>query len=248
LIGTTAFVAARDDHVFLFSFAAPVTVYPAIQDNLSYDPGRDLLPVSVIVETFGTIAVPASLPVTTLSELVNYARVRPGQLNWATGGGAFPILMAGFIKSAGLDMAQVSYRNQNLALQDLAEGRIQVFATAMTPVLPLVQAGKIRVLAVTNKQRSSLWPDTPTSTQAGYHILAFEGLIGLFAPRGTPDDRRERVSAEIREIAADPAIQARLGAAGQIVRASTPAEFASAIEDQRFKIANIIKLTGKPQQ
>jgi tripartite-type tricarboxylate transporter receptor subunit TctC len=248
LIGTTAFVAARDDHVFLFSFAAPVTVYPALQDNLTYDPEQDLLPVSVVVETFGTVAVPASLPVTTLSELVKYVRQRPGQLNWATGGGAFPILMSGFVKSAGLDMAQVSYRSQNLALQDLGEGRIQVFATAMTPALSMVQAGKIRALAVTNKQRSPLWPEIPTATEAGYRALAFEGLIGLFAPRGTPGERRERIAADIREIAADPTVRARLGAAGQIVRVSTSAEFAAAIEEQRRGIADIVRMTGKPTQ
>jgi tripartite-type tricarboxylate transporter receptor subunit TctC len=157
LIGTAAFVAAQDDHALLFSFAAPLTVYPAIQEKLNYDPARDVVPISVVVETFGTISVPASLPVTTLPELVKQARAQPGRLNWAAGGGAFPILMAGFVRSAGLDMAQVPYSNQNLAIQDLAEGRIQAFATAMTPVLPLVQAGKIRVLAVTNKARSPLW-------------------------------------------------------------------------------------------
>jgi tripartite-type tricarboxylate transporter receptor subunit TctC len=248
LIGTAAFVAARDDHALLFSFAAPLTVYPAIQEKLNYDPARDVLPVSVVVETFGTIAVPVSLPVTTLPELVNYARSRPGRLNWATGGGAFPILMAGFVKSATLEMAQVPYTNQNLALQDLAEGRIQVFATAMTPVLPLVQAGKVRVLAVTNKTRSSLWPEIPTVIQSGYPDMAFEGLIGVFAPRGTPDDRRARISDDIRAIAADPNVAKRLGAAGQIVRVSTPAEFSAAIEEQRLNIAAIVRRIGKSPQ
>lgn len=248
LIGTAAFVAAQDDHTLLFSFAAPLTVYPAIQEKLTYDPARDVLPVSIVVETFGTIAVPASLPVTTLSELVKYARTRPGRLNWAAGGGAFPILMAAFVKSAGLDMAQVPYSNQNLGIQDLAEGRIQVFATAMTPVLPLVQAGKIRVLAVTNKTRSPLWPDISTATQSGYPDLAFEGLIGVFAPRGMPENRRDRISGDIRAIAADEVVAKRLGAAGQIVRASTPAEFAAAIEEQRLNIAANIRFIGNPPQ
>ena len=246
LTGTAAFAAAQDDHALLFSPAAPLTVYPEIQDKLSYDPGRDVLPVSVAVETFGTVVVPASLPVTTLSELESFARARPGQLNWATGGGAFPILMAGFVKSAGLEMAQVPYRDQNIAIQDLAEGRLQVFATAMTVVLPLVQAGKVRVLAVTNKTRSPLWPDTPTAAQAGYPVLRFEGLIGVFASRDTPADRRQRIADDIRAVAADQEVAKRLGAAGQIVSGSTPAEFATAIEEQRSNIAGIIRLIGKP--
>jgi tripartite-type tricarboxylate transporter receptor subunit TctC len=246
LIGTAAFVAAHDDHTLFFSFVAPLTVYPAIQEKLAYDPIHDLLPVSVAAETFGAIAVPASLPVTTLPELEKLARERPGQLNWATGGGAFPILMEGFTKSAGLEMAHVSYRDQNLAIQDLVKARIQVFATAMTAVMPLVQAGKIRVLAVTNKARSPFWLDIPTATEAGYPVLAFEGLLGVFAPRDTPDARRDRIAADIRAIAGDPAVAKQLGAAGQLVRGSTPAEFAAAIEDQRLRIAENIRLIGKP--
>jgi tripartite-type tricarboxylate transporter receptor subunit TctC len=248
LIGTAAFVSARDDHVLLFSFAAPLTVYPAVQEQLPYDPVGDVLPVSVVVETFGTIVVPATMPVATLPELKEFASARPGQLNWATGGGAFPILMAGFAKAARLNMTQVSYRDQNLAVQDLAEGRIQVFATAMTALLPLVQAGKVRPLAVTNRTRSPFWPDVPTVIQSGYPVLAFEGLIGVFAPRGIPDDTRERISNDIRAIAAEVAVANRLGAAGQIVRASTPAQFAAAIEEQRLNIANIVRVIAKPPQ
>lgn len=248
LIGTAAFAAAHDDHVLLFSFAAPLSVYPVIQEKLSYDPIRDVLPVSVAVETFGTISVPASLPVTTLRELVEFARARPGQLNWSTGGGAFPILVAGFIKAAGLQMAHVPYANQNLAIQDLAEGRIHVFATPMTAVMPLAQAGKLRVLAVTNKTRSPVWQKIPTVKEAGYPELAFEGLIGLFAPRDTPGDRRERIASEIRAIAADPAVATRLGATGQIVRGSTPAEFAAEIDDQRSRISAAVNLVGQPKQ
>jgi len=248
LTGTATFAAAQDDHSLLFTGAAPIAVYPFVQEKLSYDPERDVLPVSIAVETFGTISVPILLPITSLSELARFARSRPGQLNWATGGGAFPILMAGFAKSAGLEMAHVPYRDQNLALQDMAEGRIHVFATAMTAALPLVQAGKIRVLAVTNKRRSPLWPEIPTATESGYPDLAFDGLLGLFSPRNTPDDRRERIASHIRDIAADPAVTERLGATGQIVRASTPTEFTTAIEEQRSKISAIVQLVGKPTQ
>jgi len=246
LVGTAAFAAAQDDHVLLFSPAAPITVYPLIQEKLSYDPVRDMLPISVATHTFGAISVPASLPVTSLAELVAYVRSRPGKLNWATGGGAFPTLISGFIKVAELDMTHVPYRNQNLGIQDLAEGRIQLFATAMTALLPLAQAGKIRILAVTNKERSPLWPDVPTVAESGYPNVAFEGLIGVFAPRGAPDDRRQRIAADIQAIASDQVVAQRLGAAGQIVRGTSPAEFSAAIDEQRSKIAGIIRLIGKP--
>lgn len=248
LTGTAAFTATPEDHTLLFSFAAPLTVFPVIQEKLPYDAVRDVVPISTATETFGTISVPASLSVKTLSDLVALARSRPGQLNWATGGGAFPILMSGFMKSAGLDVVRTSYRDQNLAIQDLAEGRIQIFATPMTAVLPLVNAGKIRALAVTNKKRSPLWPDIPTATESGYPDLTFDGLIGIFGPRGIPEDRRERLSVDMRRIATDNALAQRLAGTGQIVRGSTPAEFSAAIEEQRAKIEMIIRLVGKPTQ
>ena len=248
VIGTAAFAAMPDDHVLLFSPAAPITVYPLIQDKLSYDPARDIVPISATGDTFPAISVAASLKVATMSELAGLARLRPGQLNWATAGGALQILFAGFVKSAAIDMVRVSYRDQNLAIQDIVEGRIDVITVPMTPILPLVQAGRLRVLAVTNKRPSPLWPDIPTATESGFPVLAFEGLIGLFGPRGIPDERRERIATEIRDIAADQAVAKPLAAAGQTARGSTPAEFAADIEEQRAKIAVLVKLVGPPQQ
>jgi len=248
LTGTAAFAATPDDHVLLFSFAAPLTVYPLIQEKLPYDAVRDVVPISAATETFGTISVPASLPVATLSDLVALARSRPAQLNWTTGGGAFPILFAGFVKSVGLDMVQVSYRDQNLAIQDIAAERIQVIATPMTAVLPLVNAGKIRVLAVTNKKRSPLWPDIPTVTESGHPDLTFDGLIGVFGPRGIPDSRRERISSDVRAVAGNTTVAQRLAGTGQMVGGSTPAEFSAAIAEQRANIEAMLRLTGKPTQ
>jgi tripartite-type tricarboxylate transporter receptor subunit TctC len=248
VIGTAGFAAMADDHALLFSPAAPITVYPLIQDKLSYDPARDIVPISATGDTFPAISVSTSLNVTTMSELVALARSQPGRLNWATAGGALQILFAGFVKSTGIHMVRVAYRDQNLAIQDVAEGRVQVITVPMTPILPLVQAGKIRVLAVTTKRRSPLWPDIPTATEAGYAELAFEGLIGLFGPRGIPDARRERISKDIEIVAADQVIAKRLAAAGQSVRGSTPAGFAADIEEQRAQIAALVKLVGKPEQ
>ena len=242
--GTVAFAVGRDDHSILFAPAAPISAYPLLHEKLPYDPARDAVPVVAIADTSGAIAVPASLPVATLSEFVNYANTRPNQLNWATGGGAFPILISGLLKVAKLDLTQVPYRSQNVALQDLGEGRIQMFATPMTVLLPLVQARKIRVLAVTNKTRSPLWPDVPTIAESGYPDFTFDGLIGVFAPRDTPGDRLQRLSAEIQDIAADQTVAQRLRAAGQIVRQGTRAEFDTAINEQRSKLAAILQLVG----
>jgi len=145
-------------------------------------------------------------------------------------------------------MTQCANGENASLIQDLAEGRIHAFATAMTAALPLVQAGKIRVLAVTNNRRSPMWPDIPTITESGHPNIALDGLLGLFASRDTPYDRRGRIASDIQSIAADEAVKRRLEANGQIIRGSTPAEFDAAITDQRAKLSAIVRLIGKAPQ
>lgn len=250
IIGVAAFAAMHDDHTLLYSPAAPISVFPVTQGKLPYDPVLDVVPIASAVDTFAIVAVPASLKIDTLSELVTLARAQPGGLNYnATGGGAFTILAAGFARSMVLDMVPISYRDSIRATQDLAEGRIQVVFATLTSVLPLVQAGKVRVLAVTNRMRAPIAPQVPTAMEAGYPDLAFEGLQGFFGPRDMPAERRDRIAADIRAVAIDATVADRLPAIGQVAHGSTPAEFAAAIEEQRAKIASIVKMLGiKPTQ
>ena len=244
LVGVTAFAGMRDDHTLLFAPAAPISVFPFTQDKLGYDPARDLVPIASAVNTFGSIAVPVSLRVMSLTELVTLARARPGELNWTSGGGAFPILLAGFAKTTGVHVVQVSYRQQNIAIQDVAEGRVHVLATTLTALLPFVQAGKIQLLAVTNKTRAPIAPDVPTAIEAGHPELQFEGLLGFFGGRDITPALRDQISTDIRAAAADKNLIGRLAAAGQIVRGSTAAEFSGAIEEQRSRMEAITRLTG----
>jgi tripartite-type tricarboxylate transporter receptor subunit TctC len=102
----------HDDHALLFSPAAPISVFPYIHDKLTYDATRDLMPISTASDTFGAIAVPASLNVGSLAEVVALAKQRPGKLNWASGGGAFPILLGAFVKSERLDIVEISYMSR----------------------------------------------------------------------------------------------------------------------------------------
>jgi len=247
LIGATAFASMHDDHALLFSPAAPISVFPFTQQTLGYDPARDFVAVSLAVDTFGSVAVSGSLKVESLAQLVAFARQRPGELNWSSGGGAFAALIAGFAKTQHLDVVQVSYREQNLAIQDLGEGRIQVLATTLTALVPSAQAGKIRLLAVTNKTRAPTVPDVPTVSEAGYPELEFEGLIGFFGGRDMPAALRDQVAGDIRAVAGDPVLAERLAKAGQVVHASTSAEFAGAIEQQRARIEALVRLVnGRP--
>jgi tripartite-type tricarboxylate transporter receptor subunit TctC len=194
------------------------------------------VPIASAIDTFGSLAVPASLKVESLAALVTLARARPGTLNCASGGGAFPTLLAGFTRAAGLDMVQVPYREQNLAIQDLAEGRIQCLATSLTALLPLAKTRKIRLLAVTNKRRAPAVPEVPTAVEAGYPELEFEGLVGFFGGRDMPSALRDRISGDVRAAAADPVLAERLVAAGDRGRTRPLGK------DQRARIESIVKL------
>ena len=249
LLGTTAFVGMRDDHVLMFSPAAPISYFPVIHERLSYDPAHDIVPISSATNSFAAVAATTLLKVDSITDLVTLARRQPGRLNYTAGSGPFSMLFAGFAKDAGLDMAFVSYREPSLAFQDLVSGRVQVMTTVVTNLLPLAQVGKVHLLAVMNAQRAPVAPDVPTTAEAGYPSLAFEGLTGFFGPRDIPSERRDNIAADIRAVALDQALHDRLAAIGQITRGSTPSEFRAAIEEQTAKLAAIAKSADiKPLQ
>jgi tripartite-type tricarboxylate transporter receptor subunit TctC len=248
IVAIAAFVGAHDDHTLLCTPTSSFTAHPYIHDNLPYKPS-DLLPIARISNTVISTAVPASLNVGSLAEVVALARAQPGKLNWAGVTGALDFLFAGFLKSAGLTMTKVPYRNLVEAANDLAEGRVQIYQSAYAIVRPQVQAGKIKPLAVTNSVRAPMLPDLPTVKEAGYPELTLDGLAGLFGPVGMPDALRERIAADVRAVAADPIIGERLAATAQILNIGGPAEFVAATDAQRARIAATAADLGiKPTQ
>jgi tripartite-type tricarboxylate transporter receptor subunit TctC len=133
-------------------------------------------------------------------------------------------------------------------MQDLGEGRLDCAIFTLALALPLTQSGKIKVLAVTNSKRTPVLPDVPTAVEAGFPDIHFEGLVGLFGPRGLPLARRDRIAADVLAVAAEPTIADRLTAVGQIARGRASAEFAAAIEAQRMQMEENVKLIGKAGQ
>jgi len=249
VIAINSVLSARDDHVLLFGPASSFVGHPYLLDKVPYDP-RDLLPVARVSNTVVCIAVPASLNIGSLKDLMAMAREQPGKLNWATVTGVTDIIVAGYLKSAGLDMARVPYRDTVSALNDLVEGRIQFYGAAYAIVRAQAQAGRIKALAVTNRTRAP-GLDLPTVAEAGFPELSFDGLVGLIAARGSgmTDALRERIAADVKAVVADPVIMERLTATGQIVSPGTPAEFAAAIDEQGANLATFAKALGiKPKQ
>jgi tripartite-type tricarboxylate transporter receptor subunit TctC len=241
------FVAARDDHTLLCSFAGILSINPLIYEKLPYDPRHDLVPVVSIAENFIAIAVSQGLNVKSLDEFIALARSQPRKLNWAATPAVPLYAFVALQNSAGIELVQVSYRDFTPALQDVGEGRIQAVATGLALLLPQVQAGKIRLLMVTSRQRSPQAPDVPTASEAGYSELTFDSVVGFYGWRDMPTERKERIAADVRAVATDPMIAARVASSGSALRVAPPTGFAALIEKQRTQIAAIVR-TMKPTQ
>ena len=142
-------------------------------------------------------------------------------------------------------MKKVPYRNAVEAANDLAAGRVEVYQSAYAIVRPQIEAGKVKMLAVTNAARASMIPEVPTVTESGYPALTLDGLIGLFGPPTMPLALRERLAADFREVMdADPIIKDRLIKTAQVPNPGGPAEFAQSIDSQRAILANAAKDLG----
>ncbi|MFZ1952233.1 MAG: tripartite tricarboxylate transporter substrate binding protein [Pseudolabrys sp.] len=248
MVAITSFLSAHDDHTLLVSPVSSFTAHPYFHDKLPYDP-QDLIPIARISKTVVAVSVPASLNVNSLKGLEALARAKPDQLNWTTATGFTDFVFAGFLHTVGLKMAKVPYKNPAGAVTDLASGTIQVYMPAYAIVRPQVEAGTVKVLAVTNHERAPAIPNVPTAVEEGYPSLEFDGLVGLFGPPGIADDVRTKIAEDIRTAAADPELVKRLTQTGQIVSPGNAAEFAASIAQQRAQVAAVAKLFGnKPVQ
>ena len=240
IVGLTAFLSGSDDHVLLFTPTGTFTAHPFLHEKLAYNPSQ-LVPIARVTNTLVAITVPTSLKLNSLAELTTFVRSQPGRYHWASITGATDLVFSDFLKSAGLSMVRVPYRESVLAINDLSEGRIEVFLSALATVLPQVTGGKIKMLALTNHERAPVVPEVPTVIEAGYPTLQYDGLVGLFATAGMPVELRERIAGDVRAVIADPVVATRIAGTGQIVSPGTPAEFASSIEAQLTTFAAIAK-------
>ena len=195
------------------------------------------------------VGAPESMKISTLAEFVTRARAEPGQFNAAVVPGITEFTFDYFVKTAGLNLQKVPYRDIVQAATDVGEGRLQIYMASYAILQPQAQAGRIKTLAVNGRQRAPILPDIPTAIEAGFPSLEVEGLVGLFGPRSMPNELREKIGADVKAVAADPEIAAKLASTAQVVNPGGPAEFAAAVEEQRAKIANIAQALGiKPKQ
>ena len=243
LVSINAFTAANDDHTLLWVPVGVFAVHPFEREKVPYDADRDLQPIVGVTSLALALSAPASLTTPTLRDFVALVKANPGKFNAAAASGNSDFLLGFLLKSLNLEMAKVPYRDIMQGPTDIAEGRIQLLTSSLAIVTPLMQAGKIRVMAVTSKQRMPSAPEVPTVREAGFPALEMDSPGGIFGPRGMPLATRERIAEDVRAVlAADPTIAKRLEATGQVITGQPPAQFAVGIKELRDQLAAIAKL------
>lgn len=230
MIAIQAALGASDGHTLLAAPSSNVTVTPAIR-KVPYK-NEDLRPLSTAAIDFLAVAVPAASSICSLADLIAAAKERPGELNWFASSGSPAMAFGEFLRKNQLDMVFVPYKGALEAVRDLSESRIQVSLIPLAAAFPLTQAGRLRLIAITNPEAAPIAPDVPTALGAGHPELAIQGFLGFFAPKSMPDAVQQQISGDIQAVANDPEIRSRLEKVGLIARGSTPGDYAKYIDEQ----------------
>jgi tripartite-type tricarboxylate transporter receptor subunit TctC len=240
----TAFLSARDNHTFMFSFGGIVTFNHLLHAKLPYDP-KELVPLAPVIDNFLGVSVSAVLKANTLADLITMAKAQPGKLNWAATPGLPVYVLLALQRQTGIQMANVPYRDFAPAYQDLNQGRLHVIGTGVPTQVAHHRAGTAKLLFVTNRERSPQVSDVPTAKEAGYPDLTFEGVSGVYGWRDMPAEIRDRIITDVGAIVGDPDFRARVLKVGTVPRTGSQAQFVAAIESQRAQIAAIHAATQK---
>ncbi len=243
IVAITAFTGANDDHTLLMAPTSTFTAHPFLHEKLPYDV-KELVPIARVSNTVVAVGVPAALGINSVDDLIKRAKAEPGTLNMASATGANDFVATGFLKQSGAEIARVPYRDTVQAINDLAEGRIQLYVAAYAIMRPHVQAGKVKLIAITNSERATVIPDVPTAKESGHPQLGIDGLIGLFGPKEMPKELRDRIAADVMAAASDPDVAPKIGATGQIVRPGGADEFAKEIDTQSKVVSNAAAAAG----
>jgi tripartite-type tricarboxylate transporter receptor subunit TctC len=204
--------AAADGQTLLVTGPSAVSVAPYLFSRLTYDPAADLVPINMLGAGAFVLAVHPSLPVKSVQELVALARAKPGSITFGSGGNGSSghLCTELFCSLAGVKMFHVPYKGDGQALTDLLGGQVQLMFTAPNVALPHVKTGRLRLLAVTTRDRAASLPDTPTIAETVIHDFEYLGWIVTFAPAGTPKPVLETLSAAWKKVRNTAAVKPRL--------------------------------------
>jgi tripartite-type tricarboxylate transporter receptor subunit TctC len=243
VIGTETVASAQADGYTLLFTSSAFTANASLMKKLPYDPLRSFAPIgSAALHPFVLVAHP-SLPVKSLKELIEYAKQNPGKLSYASvGAGSSQHLGMELLKRmAGIDIVHVPYKGSAPAMTDLLGGQVQLMFNGVSPTLPHIRSGKLKVLATDSDRRVPLLPDVPTVAEAGVPGYKITTWSGLLAPSGVPADVRSVLVAAWARTMAQPEVQKELSERGLVPHALAPAQFAQLLKEDKDEWARLVR-------
>ncbi len=238
--------AAADGYTLLFSAAGPLVVTPHAYSKLPYDALGSFTPVKLVAQSPLLLVANPATGFKTVEQLVSAAKAQPGRVTYASFGNGSAAHLAGelFKSIEQVDMVHVPYKGSAPGLVDVISGQVNVMFDVLVSALPHVQSGKLVPLAITLSERSKLMPDTPTMQEAGVKGFEAGTWFGLLGPRDLPADVRERLSAAMDEVLADPQFQQAVIAQGAEVAGGTPADFDRFFRAEYDKWGKVARTAG----
>ena len=236
---------APDGHTLLIAATTSHSILPSLM-KLTYDPQRDFSPVTQLVTSPLLLALHPSLPVRSVADMIKLARARPGQLTFGAGGTGTPPHLAGelFKQMTGVDMLYVPYKGEAPAISDLIGGQISLIFANTVAVLPQVQAGRLRGVAVTAPARLPPLPEFPTVTESGLPGFTVESWFGLVGPAGMPEPVVSRLNAETVRGMTQADMREKLARQGLFVVTGSPKDLIALMQTETAKWAKVVKAAG----
>jgi len=235
--------ATPDGHTLLLGSPGPFSISPNLMAKFPYDPILDFTPIGTFATLFYVVGVHPSLPVRSLRDLIALAKQKPGQVSFGSSGQGANIHLAieQFSVAAGIKMTHVPYKGNAPMLTGLMGGEVAMVFDPVLTSLPLAKSGRIRALAVTSRNRSSLLPEIPTVSEAGVKNYESTNWFAIFAPAKTPVSIVERLNMAINQVMKNKVVEDRFISQGTQPAPSTPEELEALVKSELIKFANLIK-------
>ncbi len=238
--------AAPDGYTLLLANMTQITVNPTLFEHMTFDPVKDLAPISQVAFTPNVLTVPNEVPAHSVQELVTLLRATPGKYTFGSAGVGTSQHLAGelFKSMAKLDIQHVPYRGASAVITDLLGNRITLYIGNIAPLIPLIRDGRLRGLAVSSRERFPALPELPTLAESGFPGYDVTATFGLMTATGTPADIIDKISRDTNEALAQDDLRRKLADIGVIVMGTTPAQFAAAIKSELAVWPKLIKEIG----
>lgn len=246
MIGSEMVTKSAPDGYTLLANASIHVINPSVYPDMRFDAIKDFTPITQLAQVPLVLVVPANSPIKSVKDLVEYAKANPGKVNFGSAGSASAQHLAGesFKIAAGIQMQHIPYKGSAPALTDLAGGQLQLMFDSMPSATPMINSGKLRAIAVTTTKRAKARPDLPTIAESGFPGFDISTWYAYWAPKGTPSDIVEKLSAAAAQALKNPEVIAKYEAMGAEPVGSTPKQFAAYVESEAKKWNDIVKKSG----